>query len=115
MSNNPGIIEQTWGYELVWASNELYCSKLLVFNVANAQTRLIFHKQKDKSWFVNVGSFKLTYIDITNGKTFQKVLNEGEVFNIPPSLPHQIELIGNNGSISEVGTADIDDDTFYLT
>ena len=115
MNSNSGMVEQDWGYELIWVNNNLYCSKLLVFTKPNSQTRLYFHKIKDKSWFINVGTFQLNFIDLTTGKLCQQVLNEGEVFNIPPSLPHQLQLIGTNGSISEVSTPEVDNDIFYLS
>ena len=43
-------VKQTdYGYEVVWTNNEHYCSKILVFEEENKQTRLHFHKNKHKS------------------------------------------------------------------
>ena len=27
-----GTVEKGWGVELIWATNDLYCGKLMVFN-----------------------------------------------------------------------------------
>jgi hypothetical protein len=58
-----GKIDKGWGYEIVWANNDKYCGKILVFEKAGAKTSLVLHKEKSKSWFVNAGKFKLTFID----------------------------------------------------
>ena len=35
--NKEGKIEKGWGYEVVWASNEHYCGKFLVFTKKDAK------------------------------------------------------------------------------
>ena len=55
-----GKIDKGWGYEIVWANNDKYCGKLLIFENIGAKTSLVFHKEKRKSWFVNAGKFKIT-------------------------------------------------------
>ena len=58
-----GRQDRSWGYEIVWASNEFYCGKILVFEKAGSKTAKLIHKEKKKSWFINAGRFKFTKFD----------------------------------------------------
>ena len=109
-----GKIDKGWGFELVWASNENYCAKLLVFNREGAKTSLVFHKNKKKSWFVNAGKFKITYIDITTGETKEAIIEEGKTVDFGELSPHQVEAMVANSVLFEVGTADYIEDRFRL-
>jgi mannose-6-phosphate isomerase-like protein (cupin superfamily) len=109
-----GKIDKGWGFELVWANNDKYCGKLLVFERAGAKTSLVFHKEKNKSWFVNAGRFKLTFIDVASGETKQAVLEEGKTVDFGALGPHQLEALVANSIIFEVGTADYVEDRFRL-
>ena len=90
---NIGQVKKGWGFEIVFANNEKYCGKLLVFDRAGAKTSLVFHKEKSKSWFVNAGKFKITYIDITSGETKEAVLEEGKTVDFGSLGPHQLEAL----------------------
>lgn len=109
-----GKLDKGWGFELVWANNEKYSAKLLVFERAGAKTSLVFHKEKSKSWFVNAGSFRLTFIDVATGETKQAVLEEGKTVDFGALGPHQLEALTPNSIIFEVGTADYVEDRFRL-
>ncbi len=58
-----GVVKKGWGYELIWATNDKYCGKIMVFEKAGNKFSLHFHKEKDETWFVNSGRFKLRYRD----------------------------------------------------
>jgi len=73
-----GKIDKGWGFELVFANNDKYCGKLLVFDRAGSKTSLVLHKEKYKSWFINAGKFKVTYIDVATGETKEAILEEGK-------------------------------------
>ena len=109
-----GKVDKGWGFELVWANNDKYCGKLLIFERAGAKTSLVFHKDKRKSWFVNAGKFKVTFIDVTTGETKEAVLDEGKTADFGELGPHQIEALVDNSSIFEVGTGDYVEDRFRL-
>ena len=109
-----GKLEKGWGFELIWANNEKYSAKLLVFERAGAKTSLVLHKEKSKSWFVNAGSFRLTFIDVATGETKQAVLEEGKTVDFGALGPHQLEALTANSIIFEVGTADYVEDRFRL-
>jgi streptogramin lyase len=109
-----GQVKKGWGFELVFANNDKYCGKLLVFDRAGSKTSLLFHKDKAKSWFVNAGKFKVTYIDVTTGELKQSELGEGQTADFGQLGPHQIEALVANSIIFEVGTADYIEDRFRL-
>ena len=85
-----GVVEKGWGYEMIWATNEHYCGKIMVFNREGAKTSMHFHKEKDETWFVNSGKFKVAYIDTNNSTLYEKELGEGATWHNPPLQPHQL-------------------------
>ena len=104
-----GKIDKGWGFEIVFANNDKYCGKILVFERAGAKTSLVLHKEKRKSWFVNAGKFKLTYIDPTNGNMNHSVIEEGKTIDVAELSAHQLEALEPNSMIFEVGTTDLED------
>lgn len=109
-----GKVDKGWGYEIVWSNNENYSGKLLVFERAGAKTSLVFHKQRRKSWFVNAGKFKVTFIDVATGEVKTAELVEGQTADFAELGPHQIESLVANSIIFEVGTPDYVEDRFRL-
>lgn len=109
-----GKVNKGWGFELVWANNEKYSGKLLVFDRAGAKTSLLFHKDRYKSWFINAGQFRVTFIDVATGETKQVLLGEGQTVDFGAFGPHQIEAVMADSIIFEVGTGDYVEDRFRL-
>jgi len=109
-----GKIDKGWGFEIIFANNDKYCGKLLVFERAGAKTSLVFHKEKRKSWFVNAGKFKVKYIDVATGEVKEAILEEGKTADFAELGPHQVEALVANSIIFEVGTADYVEDRFRL-
>jgi hypothetical protein len=109
-----GKIDKGWGFEIIFANNDKYCGKLLVFERAGAKTSLVFHKEKRKSWFVNAGKFKVKYIDVATGEVKEAVLEEGKTADFAELGPHQVEALVANSIIFEVGTGDYVEDRFRL-
>ena len=95
------IKEHEWGKEVIWSSTEDYCGKILIFEKAEATIPLHFHKEKDKSWFVNAGKFLVTWIDTNNGQAFSKELPEGSVFHVPALLPVRLQSLQENSAMAE--------------
>jgi mannose-6-phosphate isomerase-like protein (cupin superfamily) len=110
-----GKIDKGWGYELVWASNDLYCAKILVFTKVGSKCSLHFHKHRDKTWFINSGKFLLRWIDVKDAKAYQKELVEGETWHVPPMQPHQIESLTSHSSLTEVSTAQDANDLYRIS
>ncbi len=109
-----GQIKKGWGFELVWSNNDKYCGKLLVFERAGAKTSLVFHKEKAKSWFINAGKFKITFVDVATGEMKEAILEEGKTVDFGPLSPHRVEALVANSIILEVGTPDYVEDRFRL-
>jgi hypothetical protein len=104
-----GKIDWGWGYEIVWANNDKYCGKILVFEHAGKMTSVGFHKERRKSWFVNSGKFKIKYIDPATGIMNESVIEEGKTVDVAELSVHQLEALEANSIIFEVGTTDLDD------
>ena len=109
-----GQVNKGWGFELVWANNDKYCGKLLVFDRAGAKTSMVLHKEKAKSWFINAGKFKITFIDVTTGEIKEAILEEGKTVDFGALGPHQVEALVAGSIIFEVGTSDYVEDRFRL-
>jgi hypothetical protein len=109
-----GQVKKGWGFEIVWANNDKYCGKLLVFDRVGAKTSLVFHKEKAKSWFINAGKFKITFIDVATGEVKEAVLDEGKTVDFGALGPHQVEALAADSIIFEVGTSDYVEDRFRL-
>ncbi len=109
-----GKVDKGWGFEIVWANNGKYCGKLLVFEKVGSKTSLVFHKEKQKSWFVNAGRFKITYVDVQTGEMKEAVLEEGKTVDFGELSPHQVEALVAGSIIFEVGTSDYVEDRFRL-
>lgn len=110
-----GAVQTTWGTEIVWASNDNYCGKLLVFKDAGSKTPVQFHKQQQKSWFVNEGTFVVRWIDTESGEAKELPFKQGEVMEIPPLRPYQIESLLPGSVLFETASAELENDTFRLT
>ena len=111
----PGKIDKTWGYEIVWASNDDYCGKILVFEKKNIKTSMQIHKNRRKSWFINAGRFMITFTDVKTGQTNQTILEEGKTVDLAEMSPHSVEALMPGSMIFEVGTPDNIDDQFMLS
>jgi len=109
-----GKVDKGWGYEIIWATNEKYAGKILVFEKPGAKFSMHFHKEKDETWFVNAGSFRLIYCDPKPATYHEKILNEGDVWRNPPMMPHQLIALQPNSMVFEVSTADSVEDNYRI-
>lgn len=114
MSKLEGYIEKGWGYEYIWATNDKYCGKILHFNKAGSKCSMLFHKEKDKTWFVNAGKFKLRFIDPKTAELHEEILEQGNIWHNPPLLPHQLECLEDHSIIVEVSTPDSIEDNYRI-
>jgi hypothetical protein len=101
-----GKVDKGWGFEIVWANNDQYSGKLLIFEREGAKTSMMLHKKRRKTWFVNAGKFKLTYIDVVTGAVQESILEEGGTVNFGELSPHQVEALVAGSIIFEVGSGD---------
>ena len=114
--NKKNNIEKTpYGYNITWIETEFYISKILVFETAKSRTPIHFHKDTTKSWFVNSGKFKLSWISTKDGQLYEKEFNEGTVFHVPPCTPCGLEALEDNSSISETANVSNPEDYYVLS
>ena len=110
MNKQNNVKKQDWGFEILWTNSQNYCGKLLVFQEANKKTGFFFHKQKDKTWFVNSGKFLYKWIDTSDGKIYQSEIKEGDTYHVPQHKPCFLQSLVANSSITEVSNGEFDDD-----
>ena len=118
MENQPtrleGKVEKGWGYEIIWATNDKYCGKIMIFEKIGSKFSMHFHKEKDETWFVNNGKFIVRWIDTKDATIFEKELKEGDTWHNPPLQPHQLEALEPMSSVTEVSTPDSVEDNYRL-
>lgn len=109
-----GVVKKGWGYELIWATTDKYCGKIMVFEKAGNKFSMHFHREKEETWFVNNGKFLVRWIDTKDATLYTKELKEGDTWFNPPLQPHQLEALVDNSSMSEVSTADSVEDNYRI-
>lgn len=107
-----GMVKKGWGHELIWATNDLYCGKLMHFN-KDAKFSMHFHSDKDETWLILEGKFELRYIDTKDASTHSKILKEGDTWRNYPLEPHQLICI-EEGIVIEVSTPDSVEDNYRI-
>ncbi len=107
-----GRVPKGWGSEEIWATNDLYCGKFLHFD-KDARFSMHFHADKDETWYVLSGVFRVVYIDTQTSEEHEHTLNTGDVWHNPPLLPHQLICV-EAGTIIEVSTADSVEDNYRI-
>ena len=84
-----GFVDKGWGHELIWATNDKYCAKMLTFK-SGAKFSMHFHAVKDETWFVQSGKFFVEWINTEDASVHQKMLETNSVWHNPPLLPHRL-------------------------
>ena len=109
-----GKVDKGWGYEIIWATNDKYCGKIMVFEKVGAKFSMHFHREKDETWFVNNGRFLLRWIDTTDAALYEQELKAGDTWHNPPLQPHQLVCMEAGSSITEVSTPDSVEDNYRI-
>jgi len=112
MTQLEGYVEKGWGHELIWATNDKYCGKLLKFN-KGAKFSMHFHREKDETWYVLDGTFDLLTVNTEDASVQKTRLNQGDVWHNPPLLPHQVICV-SEGTLIEVSTPDSVEDNYRI-
>jgi quercetin dioxygenase-like cupin family protein len=112
MTKLEGYVEKGWGHELIWATNDLYCGKLLNFK-KGARFSMHFHAEKDETWYVLTGKFVVNWIDTTNASNHTQELHPGCTWRNQPLLPHQLSCV-EQGTIIEISTPDSVEDNYRI-
>ena len=107
-----GTVEKGWGSEMIWATNEKYCGKLMKFN-SGARFSMHFHAEKDETWYVLDGRFEVIWINTKDASKDSRILIAGDTWRNEPLLPHQLICL-EEGTIIEVSTADSVEDNYRV-
>jgi len=112
MENN-NIIKHNWGYEIIWAKENNYGAKIIVFE-RPGKTDFIMHSKTQKSWFINNGTFIFNWIDPNNGNFHKKELGEGNVITASIMAPYSLECTSKYGSLAEVNNGYTENDDYII-
>ena len=112
MTRLEGYVNKGWGSELIWATNDKYCGKLMKFN-KDAKFSMHFHAQKDETWYVLSGKFEVKYIMTQDASIKSQILEKGSVWRNEPLEPHQLICL-EEGTIIEVSTPDSVEDNYRV-
>ena len=102
-----------WGYEKWIVNNELYCGKLLYFNM-NMKCSFHFHKIKTETFYLQSGLIKVLYsFGDEISQTKELVLNRGESFHVPIGLRHQMIAL-EDSELFEFSTQHFEEDSYRI-
>lgn len=108
------VVNKSWGYEIWFDNNELYCGKLLSVdqNKWSSNGKFHYHKLKMETFYIISGILDLDYIDDNNNKVSVKLV-EGEAFRVTPGMKHRFSSsIPSGCKFIEVSTTHSDDDSY---
>jgi len=112
MTRLEGYVEKGWGHELIWATNDRYCGKMMHFNTG-ARFSMHFHREKEETWYIQSGKFVVRWIDTKTAKQHEQLLIEGAVWHNPPCMPHKLVCL-QEGTVVEVSTPDSVEDNYRV-
>jgi mannose-6-phosphate isomerase-like protein (cupin superfamily) len=112
MAQLSGYVKKGWGNELIWATNNKYCGKLMQFNTG-AKFSMHFHGIKDETWYVLSGRFIVKTIDPKDATLKESILDTGGTWHNEPLHPHQLICL-EAGTIIEVSTPDSVEDNYRV-
>lgn len=115
MTKKNNIEQTNFGYVVTWIETEDYTSKILVFEKEGGKTPIHFHKKITKSWFINSGNFKITWIDTKDGQLYEKEYGEGTVFHVPPCTPCGLTALTAGSSVSQTSNSNDEEDYLVLS
>jgi len=99
-------VDKPWGYELLYATTEVYCGKV-IFIRSGEQLSLQFHKKKDETIFVQLGRMELE-IGEPGKPVDTEVVGPGRAFRLRPGTVHRMRALEDT-TILEVSTPELDD------
>ena len=112
MTQLSGFVKKGWGSELIWATNDKYCGKIMNFT-KDSKFSMHFHSEKDESWYILSGKFIVEWIDTTDATIHKIILNQADTWRNLPLVPHRLICI-EEGSIIEVSTPDSVEDNYRV-
>jgi len=114
MASLEGFVKKGWGHELIFATTEHYCGKIMHFDKKGNKFSMHFHVGKDESWYVSQGSFLLKVIVTKTAEIKEITLKKGDTWRNRPCEPHQLEALEDESQILEVSTQDTVEDNYRV-
>jgi mannose-6-phosphate isomerase-like protein (cupin superfamily) len=102
----PRRVAKPWGYELIWAENELYVGKILHIDAGQALS-LQYHREKDETIHLLRGVLSLEVARPRQPRRRLK-LAVGQSFRITPGLRHRMTAV-EDCDVLEASTPQLDD------
>ena len=112
MTRLEGYVPKGWGHELIWATNDRYCGKMMHFDTG-ARFSMHFHREKEETWYIQSGRFIVKYIDTKTAAQLEQELEQGDTWHNPPCMPHQLICL-EEGTVVEVSTPDSVEDNYRV-
>jgi mannose-6-phosphate isomerase len=103
----PRRVEKPWGYELIWAENDLYVGKILFVKTGCALS-LQFHNQKDETWYILSGRAEVEMGAAGDATPNMEIVSPGAGFRITPGTIHRVRALEDT-TILEASTPHLDD------
>jgi len=107
------IVEKSWGYEVRFVNNELYCGKIITCfrDKWSSEGKFHYHKKKDESF---IGLEGKTFLEIKDSeKVEQFIIFPKEVIRISPGVKHRFMALTEKSKFIEVSTQHRDLDSYY--
>jgi len=108
----PGLVEKTWGSELVFQNNDKYCLKLLRIE-EGTNCSMHFHLKKHETMLVVEGTLAIDFI--FNKIKHTKIVNKWESFTISPGFPHSLRSVKGTVHLIEASTTDYASDSIRIS
>jgi mannose-6-phosphate isomerase len=103
---NAARVEKPWGYELVYARNELYVGKVL-FVKKGQRLSLQYHREKDETIYIFQGKIDLQ-VGEKEGELAAIIMEEGDAMRLKPNTLHRMKALVDT-FILEASTPQIHD------
>ncbi len=107
-------VEKTWGHEIWFENNDMYCGKGLFVRYQDWSSKGMFHYHpiKDETFIVTYGTLLLEVVDGENDMVSKHVLPAQTSFRIKPGVKHRFTAITHEGcEFIEASTTHYEDDT----
>ena len=91
MQREQTFVNKSWGSELWFANNDMYCGKMLIVESEkwSSKGKFHYHKVKDETFFVVEGSLWLDIGDDKTGEYQRLHLYENDSYRVMPGVKHR--------------------------
>ena len=100
-------IPKPWGYEIIWAANDLYVGKILHIT-AGHKLSVQYHEKKDETVYLLSGALKYCVQMEGDAAPVDQALKVGDAFRITPGTIHYMEAV-SDCDVLEASTPHLDD------